>query len=83
MPKILYRNDDPPDEYDGVTQLQEDILERLERAAIPESICDEIMLLIAKGEIERSARDAQLEAEQLAEELNDDERLRRAYEEGK
>lgn len=38
---------------DGVTQLQSDILDRLESASIPQSYCDQIMKLIAMGESER------------------------------
>ena len=47
---MVHRPESPPVEDDGVTVLQEQVLELLEAANIPQHICDEVMSTIARGE---------------------------------
>jgi hypothetical protein len=55
VPKMAIRNESPPAEEDGVTDLQERVLILLEQADIPTPVCDSIMALIAKAEAESIA----------------------------
>jgi hypothetical protein len=51
---------------DGTTQLQSDILTRLEAADIPREYCDKIMLLVALGETARQDIDDARSIDRLA-----------------
>lgn len=46
----LDRGGNPYEQDDGVTDLQEQVLELLERAGLPTEINDQIMALVATGE---------------------------------
>lgn len=53
---------------DGVTALQDKILELLEAADIAEPFCDAIMSIVAQGEIDRCNREDAAVVDQLVQE---------------